>query len=50
MVIMFNFSGHGLIDLGSYDTYLKGEMQDYVLPDSEIEKALEELPKLAVRD
>ncbi len=47
-VILFNFSGHGLIDLASYDTYLKGEMQDYVLPDSEIEKALERLPKLAV--
>jgi tryptophan synthase beta chain len=47
-VILFNFSGHGLIDLASYDVYLRGDMQDYVLPDSEIKKALERLPKLAV--
>ncbi len=28
-VILFNLSGHGLLDLNGYDSYLKGEMIDY---------------------
>lgn len=28
-VILFNWSGHGLIDLGSYDKYFAGELQNY---------------------
>ena len=27
-VILFNLSGHGLLDLSSYETYLTGKMQD----------------------
>ncbi|MCX7590865.1 MAG: pyridoxal-phosphate dependent enzyme, partial [Kiritimatiellae bacterium] len=27
-VILFNLSGHGLLDLSAYDTYLSGNMQD----------------------
>jgi len=27
-VILFNFSGHGLLDLSAYETYLTGKMQD----------------------
>ena len=27
--ILFNFSGHGLIDMGSYDKYYAGLLQDY---------------------
>jgi len=48
-VILFNFSGHGLLDLSSYDAFFKGELQDYELSDDEIKRALEELEKLAVR-
>jgi len=48
-VILFNFSGHGLLDLSSYDAYFKGELKDYELADEEIKKALAELEKLAVR-
>jgi tryptophan synthase beta chain len=36
-VILFNYSGHGLIDLGSYDKYFAGELQDYEM--SEEDKA-----------
>jgi len=25
---LFNLSGHGLLDLSSYETYLTGKMQD----------------------
>jgi len=45
-VILFNFSGHGHFDLAAYDAYLKGDLPDYELPDAEIAKALEELPKV----
>ncbi|MCK5820994.1 MAG: TrpB-like pyridoxal phosphate-dependent enzyme [Bacteroidales bacterium] len=42
-VILFNFSGHGLMDLVGYDKYLSGQLTDYNLPQSEIEKNLEVL-------
>ncbi len=42
--ILFNCSGHGLCDLGSYDRYLAGELQDYEYPQEKIEAALRELP------
>ena len=44
--IAFNFSGHGLLDLGAYDKFFSGELKDYALPTSEIEKALKDLPKV----
>lgn len=42
-VILFNFSGHGLMDLVGYDKYLAGELTDYNLPQEEILKNLEVL-------
>jgi tryptophan synthase beta chain len=39
-VILFNWSGHGLIDLSSYDAYLTGQLSPYDLPEEEIERAL----------
>lgn len=39
-VILFNWSGHGLIDLSSYDAYLMGQLSPYDLPEEEIERAL----------
>ena len=27
-VILFNLSGHGLLDLSAYETYLTGKLQD----------------------
>ncbi|MBN1381314.1 MAG: TrpB-like pyridoxal phosphate-dependent enzyme [Deltaproteobacteria bacterium] len=47
-VILFNWSGHGLVDLASYEAYLSGKLQPYEMPDSEIEralKAIENFPK-----
>ncbi|MBN2180251.1 MAG: TrpB-like pyridoxal phosphate-dependent enzyme [Deltaproteobacteria bacterium] len=38
-VILFNWSGHGLVDLASYDAYLTGKLFDYPLPLEEIERA-----------
>jgi len=44
--IVFNLSGHGHFDLGAYDKYFSGELEDYELPDEEIDKAMAELPKI----
>jgi len=44
--IVFNFSGHGFLDLSSYDKYLSGELKNYAYPLSEIKKALKDLPKV----
>jgi len=46
-VILFNYSGHGLMDLTGYDAYLSGKLIDYELPDEDLEgftKELENLP------
>lgn len=42
-VILFNLSGHGLMDLTGYEKYLKGELQDYALPQEDIDKYLKPL-------
>ena len=44
-VILMNWSGHGIIDLAAYDAYLSGKLQDYVLPDEEIQTLIRELEK-----
>jgi tryptophan synthase beta chain len=47
-VILFNWSGHGLIDLMAYDKFFSGELVNYVLSDEEIqesEKVFENYPK-----
>ncbi|MBN1932501.1 MAG: TrpB-like pyridoxal phosphate-dependent enzyme [Desulfobacterales bacterium] len=38
-VILFNWSGHGLVDLASYEAYFSGKLTDYQLPEEEIERA-----------
>ncbi len=39
-VILFNFSGHGLMDLAGYDKYMNGELKDYEYQESEIKNNL----------
>lgn len=41
--ILFNFSGHGLVDLAAYDAYFAGRLTDHALPDEDIERALKDL-------
>jgi tryptophan synthase beta chain len=38
--ILFNLSGHGHFDLGAYDAYLHGQLEDFELPEDEIARAL----------
>ena len=44
--ILIAHSGHGHFDLGAYDRYLSGELQDYAYPEEDVKKALAELPKV----
>ncbi|MBS3770783.1 MAG: TrpB-like pyridoxal phosphate-dependent enzyme [Bacteroidales bacterium] len=41
--ILFNFSGHGYMDLTGYEKYLDGKLEDYELPRQEIYENLEAL-------
>lgn len=46
--ILFNLSGHGLMDLTGYDAYMKGELTDISLDEKELEKnrvAISKYPK-----
>jgi tryptophan synthase beta chain len=40
-VILFNLSGHGLMDLQGYQSFFDGKLHDYELPQEEIQKALD---------
>ncbi len=47
-IILFNFSGHGFFDLLAYKEFMTGNLVDYELPTSEIQKALDspEMPNI----
>ena len=40
-IIVFNFTGHGLLDLAGYEKYMTGQLTDYEYPEAEITKNLE---------
>ena len=45
-VIAFNLSGHGHFDMGAYDSYLKGNLEDYDYPAAAVAEALHHLPQV----
>ncbi len=42
-VILFNWSGHGIIDLPAYDAFLSGKLVQHELGDEEIKRALKSI-------
>ena len=44
--ILFNLSGHGLVDMAAYDQYLAGDLANYSLSNEEIEKNVSQLEHL----
>ncbi|NCC24140.1 MAG: TrpB-like pyridoxal phosphate-dependent enzyme [Deltaproteobacteria bacterium] len=44
--IVFLYSGHGLLDLSSYDAFLSGRLTNFELPDECIQEALKGCPKI----
>jgi tryptophan synthase beta chain len=47
-VILFNLSGHGHFDMSAYESYLKGDLEDYEYPTQAIEAAMKDLPQVTV--
>ena len=47
-VILFNLSGHGFLDLGAYDAFLAGELENYAYPEDKIQEALRKLPSVSL--
>lgn len=45
-VILFNWSGHGLVDLAAYEAYLRGQLHDHDLPEEEMRRALSAIDSL----
>ncbi|MBR1688825.1 MAG: TrpB-like pyridoxal phosphate-dependent enzyme, partial [Prevotella sp.] len=45
-VILFNLSGHGLIDMSAYDQFINGDLQNYSVSDEEIAHNVSELEKI----
>ena len=44
-VILFNLSGHGLIDMSAYDQYLNGDLINYAVTDDDIQRTLQSIPQ-----
>ena len=44
--ILFNLSGHGLIDMAAYDLNIGGDMQNYEVTDDDVKRNLSELEQI----
>ena len=44
-VILFNLSGHGLIDMSAYDQYLNGDLVNHRVSDEDIQQTLNRVPE-----
>jgi tryptophan synthase beta chain len=44
--ILFNLSGHGHFDMGAYDKYFAGQLEDVALDEAEMQRALEAIQGL----
>lgn len=44
--ILFNLSGHGLVDMAAYDQYFDGDLRNYSLSEEEIKRTTAELEKI----
>jgi tryptophan synthase beta chain len=42
--ILFNLTGHGYLDLGAYEQFLAGKLEDYDHPEAAIKAAMEHVP------
>jgi len=42
-VILFSYSGHGLMDLAGYEKFLAGELRDYHMPEDDLKRSLESI-------
>ena len=47
-VILFNLSGHGHFDLGAYEAFLNGKLDEYEYPAEAVQAAMSDLPKVSI--
>ncbi|HEX9118505.1 MAG TPA: TrpB-like pyridoxal-phosphate dependent enzyme, partial [Anaerolineae bacterium] len=47
-IILFNLSGHGNFDMGAYEAYLGGKLEDYEYSAEAVQAAMAELPKVKI--
>jgi tryptophan synthase beta chain len=45
-VILLAHSGHGHFDMGAYESYLSGKLQDFAYPEDMVKEALKSLPEV----
>jgi len=45
--IVIAYSGHGHFDMGAYEAYLTGELEDYELPQEQIDEAMKSVPEVS---
>jgi tryptophan synthase beta chain len=45
-VIVFNLSGHGHFDMGAYDRYFAGELEDFAYPAEKVKEAMLSVPRV----
>lgn len=45
-VLLFNLSGHGLLDMTAYDQYINGDLRNYSLTDEDVRKSLASVPEV----
>jgi tryptophan synthase beta chain len=44
--VVFLYSGHGMLDLASYDAFLQGRLTNFELPQEDIDRALLDCPEI----
>ena len=44
--ILFNLSGHGMIDLYAYEQYFADKLQDYTVTDAELRRTIDQLDRI----
>jgi tryptophan synthase beta chain len=44
--ILFNLSGHGLIDMAAYDSYFAGDLSNYDITDADLAKSIDPLERI----
>jgi len=47
--ILFGFSGHGHFDMGAFDSFLAGSLEDYELPQEQIDAAFADVPTITAQ-
>ena len=45
-MILFNLSGHGLIDMSAYDQYIAGDLANYQVSDEMVRQNTKDLEKI----